>query len=353
MTLYYDLSEVNLLPEDVIAYGKPCAFLEEVTGADMLVTITPFPCTTEILLARHIERGAIMIQRKSGGDLINSFGARLNTAIVNMLSCKAKSSNQRVLLYTGIFAERGGNLVLNDKQLNTNYMSFRKALDWWQYRGGKVANLPSDSLILPWVQSLEKDLETLQEEKQVEFYPSFGSFPPDEDVLQLPIEVRDWRVTLATFPGIGPEKCNALFNHLKEIYNQPVTLWIALHYIMQDESKVPGWGKAAKQSVKRWLGIETDTDFYFGYHLFPYAKNIRGKIVEVETKAQPVVDTEANFEFFRQDAIKKGNLARAFRGLPGEQGVEVEIAIANLHLWFDKHGVGDIFRNELEKKHDV
>lgn len=277
--LYYDPSESGL-PDSVIAYGNPCCFLEETSGADMLITSATFPCTTTTLLRRHLDCNAILVQRKSGNDFINSLGSRLSESIARMVTITS-NSNQRILLYTGVFSEENGKLVLNGRVTHASYMSFIKSVDWFHHRGGKSVNLANDDLILQWIMSIEKDLEVIANKLQTDVYPTHD-YPPDEGMFQVPVEVRDWRVTLATFPGIGPEKCNVLFNHLREKYGKPVSLLVALHYVMQNENKVHGWGKVARQSVMHWLGIEKVSDLSFEYQFPRYAKNIGGKIIEID-----------------------------------------------------------------------
>jgi len=160
MGVYYDISEQGTnLPLDVIEYGKSCSFLEKHTGADIMVSPLGIPCVTETLLFKHIEAGAFLIQRKSGLDLVNSLGERLNEAIARMVETCTITSNQRILLYTGMFSDAGNDtLTLDGKRLNVSYGAFSKALDWWQYRGGKVKNLPTDEHFFRGLEALRRTL---------------------------------------------------------------------------------------------------------------------------------------------------------------------------------------------------
>lgn len=355
MGIYYDISEQGTnLPLDVIKYGKSCSFLEKHTGADIMVSPLGIPCVTETLLFRHIEAGAFLIQRKSGLDLVNSLGERLNEAIARMVETSTISSSQRILLYTGDFSDAGDDtLTLNGKRLNVSYGAFSKALDWWQRRGGDVKNLPTDEHILPWLRSIEADFNIFKKSPQKDVYPTryYPTDPPaSDDILQLPVAVRDWRITLATFPGIGADKCNALYKKMLEIYGNPGTLWMALHYAIQNESNIPGWGNETKAKARRWLGIAQDTDFYFGYQLMPPVEKSGSNLVEYDypIKLEPKINN-AEIEFYKADARKNAAIARTFAPLEGQYGIRMKEKVEELEKWYDAHQVGDVFREELEK----
>lgn len=350
--IYFDITEKEL-PIEIIKSGKSCSFLEHETGADIIVTPLGIPCLTPHLLFKHIESGAFLIQIKRGMDLVNSFGERLNLSIAKMLETNTITSNQRILLCVGEFSDAGNDtLLVNGKITNTRFTAFSKALDWWQYRGGKVKMLPTESHVYPWLKSLENDFLVFSERPQKNVYPT-KYYPPDkpsdDDVLQLPIQVRDWRITLATFPGIGPDKCDALYKKIIEIYGTPGTLWMALHYAIQEESNIPGWGKETKAKARKWLGIAQDTDFYFGYQILPPVEKNGANIVEYDYPVNVNPKVGDNLEFFAADARKNAAIARTFAPLEGQYGIRMKEKIQELQEWYDRHGVGDVFRNELEE----
>lgn len=297
MTVFYDASESRFgtrLPESVIQYGYRWDRIEQDTGGDFIVVPELSPTHKAILMKKknmtlaqvskaldipiasviklqateadmssvlleYLFRGAVVVQRKSGSDLIDSIqGPRLEESLARMNSAIPYRA-QRLLLYTGVFSERNGNVVLDGTTTNLNYMAFAMALTAWCNRGGTVVNLASDSLILDWIKLLEKQLEAYKHASTKFVYPEVyypSDMPDDEDLLQMPIEVKDWRKTFATFPQIGPDRINALKKITEDDLGFP-TLWNALQYACSFKTMkgVPGWGKKSVENVRRWLGI--------------------------------------------------------------------------------------------------
>jgi len=113
-------------------------------------------------------------------------------------------------------------------------------------------------MILEWIQLLEKQLESYRHTSTKYVYSEtyFPSDMPDVyDLLQLPMEVIDWRKTMVTFPGLGPDRVNALRNYLEEQYGKAV-LWNALQVATSQSAKsISGWGPKSIKNVRAWLGI--------------------------------------------------------------------------------------------------
>ena len=296
MTLFYDASEgrsTTRMPQDVIDYGYVWNSIERETGGDFI--IAPELCITHkvILLCRkltvaqvakslnlsiadvvkmrseetdmdsvlfeYLYRGSLVVQRKSGSDLIASIqGPRLEESLARMnkaVPCRS----QRVLLYTGSFTEKDGLVELDGKHTGLSYMSFVMALTAWGNRGGVSINLQRDSMILEWIQLVEKQLASYEHKSVKDVYPTVY-YPPDMaddyDMLQMPIEVSDWRKTMITFPGLGPDKVNALKRKLETDLNY-ATLWNALQYATTPSiaKELKGWGPKSVESVRKWLEI--------------------------------------------------------------------------------------------------
>jgi len=299
--IFYDATEsrsTSNLPDNVVEYGYMWNRIERETGGD-LVVIPELSVThkailmskknmtaaqiakalntpiSEIVRMKSLEedmdsvlfeylyRGAIVVQRKSGSDLVDSIqGPRLDESLARMDRAIPYRS-QRMLLYTGVFGEKDGKVTLNGKVTGLGYMPFVMALTAWCNRGGTVVNLASDDMILEWLKLLEKQLESYKHADAKFVYPDIY-YPPDmpdiDDVLQVPIEVRDWRKTIVTFPGIGPDRANALKERIEGELGTNASLWNALQYacsfkMMKD---VSGWGKKSVQNVRNWLGIPDD-----------------------------------------------------------------------------------------------
>jgi len=296
MTLFYDASEARSttnLPQDAIDYGYVWNSIERETGGDFI--IAPEVCLTHkvILLcrkltvsqvAKHLDlpiidvvkmraeehdmdsvlfeylyRGSLVVQRKSGSDLISSIqGPRLEESLSRMNKAVPFRS-QRVLLYTGNFTEKDGLVLLDGSRTGLSYMAFVMALTAWSNRGGVAINLQRDTMILEWIKLVEKQLASYEHASTKDVYPSVyypPDMPDDLDVLQMPIEVSDWRKTMVTFPGLGPDKINALKHKLESDLNR-ATLWNALQYATSPSiyKELKGWGPKSVENVRQWLEI--------------------------------------------------------------------------------------------------
>jgi hypothetical protein len=297
--LFYERSESRVgsrLPQEAIDYGYLWRGVEAETGADFVITpdlsdthraiLMQSQGKTYVEIARRLDmqiadvadavhasedlskvlyeylyRGSLAVQRKSGEDVVRSVQDHgLERAIARMYKSVPYGS-QRVLLYTGIFTQHNGNVVVDGRETGLSYMAFVMALTSWANRGGVVVHLDGDEFILPWVKLVEKKLNEYQHEDTKGIY-SDVYFPPDmpdeDSVLQIPVEVTDWRVTLATIPGIGPDKINAICAHLEEVCQSEPTLTVALQYAMSKDAadSINGWGPKSTASVRRWMGLK-------------------------------------------------------------------------------------------------
>ena len=297
--MFYDHTEARRgtrLPDDAIEYGYVWNGVESNTGADFIVTGELSKFHQVVLMSKKITvveiakrlgmtvlevinmrkscgddeiegalydylyTGAIAVQRKSGGDLISSIqSARLGESLAR-LNKAVPYRSQRVLLYTGVFSEKNGYVVLDGKTTGLKYMSFAMALTAWCNRGGSIINLASDDMILEWVQLLEKQLLEYRHSDEKHVY-SETYYPPDmedvNDVLQVPVEIVDWRKTMITFPKLGPERINSLLSFCNGLFGDGTTLWNAIQMAVSYNTaeKVHGWGKKSVDTNRRWLGI--------------------------------------------------------------------------------------------------
>jgi len=315
MTLFYDASEARSttnLPQDVIDYGYVWNAIERETGGDFIIAPELCPTHKAILLcgkltlaqvAKHMKlsiadvvkmraekedmdsvlfeylyRGSLVVQRKSGSDLIASIqGPRLEESLSRM-NRAVPFRSQRVLLYTGNFTEKDGLVELNGSRTGLSYMAFVMALTAWGNRGGVSVNLQRDEMILKWIKLVEKQLASYEHTSVKDVYPSVyypPDMPDDLDLLQMPIEVLDWRKTLVTFPGLGPDKANSLKRKLESDFDR-ATLWNALQYATTPSTakELKGWGPKSVESVRRWLEIPD------GYELVLQPISVTGEIHE-------------------------------------------------------------------------
>ena len=138
MMIYIDPNEAlnrSLMPTIPDAVELP--YLESIAGADLMLTIEPFPATTETLIRNHIKAGAILIQRKSGLDLSASVGERMNSSLAKMKSMNARSW-QSLLLFIGVLTERKDGRGLIDGRDTGKKFSQIKAAQIGQYKNNIV-----------------------------------------------------------------------------------------------------------------------------------------------------------------------------------------------------------------------
>jgi hypothetical protein len=161
MTIFLDATEARegtRLPQAVISAGEVVIGLESLTGADFIISPLSEPKLPSTLrdcaphrsmLAKHTRAG-VLVQRKSGTDLLNSIP---DLASIEQRMLEWSGRIGPYLLVTGVWEpSRGGKLLLNGQhtQGGYTYKSLLAALDWWQVRGGNVATLANDGCITSW-----------------------------------------------------------------------------------------------------------------------------------------------------------------------------------------------------------
>ena len=274
--------------------SRKSTVLEAVSGADIMISPLTAPCTSEKLIRIHVKAGALLVQRKSGQDLVMSIGERVNTALARMRSVGARQW-QCVLLSTGYYAPKFdnkdtlwvGTLKADAKKgkpyiwwtdVPRSYLSLQTMLRHFTYRGGVYIPLTCDDEIESWCKKTEEELIAFHKGemsviKQV--WPSAKSYPPDpampNDPLQEPVLVKDARVIIAQIDGIGPVTANRVWKIIiaekkKGFPNGPEYLWgpdflTMLTYLTSDTTKwlvpvkIPGYGKKKMEHTRKVLGL--------------------------------------------------------------------------------------------------
>jgi len=247
--IYYDPSEDSFksrLPQEVRRRGRALKDLERVTGADLLLTsseeqMTLAPlCTVpgRLALRRLTERG-LLVQRKSGLDLIQSI-PRLDDILARMLEW----TEQPWLLVTGqIECSEAGFVVLDGRQTNFSHNALQGALVAWQLRGGYLSVLSQDRLITSWIMLWLDRLEDRRDEKIV-----------SRPVQQLTKSQYPWTQTLATFPGVGPILAEELAQYAGSLKSALFALSSPNFALMPGRPK--GFGKKTIDACREWLGLE-------------------------------------------------------------------------------------------------
>jgi hypothetical protein len=254
--------EGTRLPPAVVRAGEVVVGLETLTGADFVISPLSEPklpsklrdCAPHHhLLKKHTQAG-ILVQRKSGLDLINSLGD-LASIENRMLDWCGKVGPW--LLTTGMLAVNKNRLILDGQFVDGNhsYKSVMAALDWWQLRGGGVITLTNDVYITTWVKHWH-----------AEMLHKLGN-NPERVVLDFPAtqtltDEQHWWTALASVPEIGPVRAKAVADWLPPEWQ---SMAHALRCLVDMENvnlpgKPKGVGPKTIRAVRDWLGIEFDEE---------------------------------------------------------------------------------------------
>lgn len=225
--IYFDPSEGRSgtkVPE-IKALGSPLPGLEANTAADLAITkegtftkvldgaedvarrLTnnmtameiaeqldmSIPAVTQATKLWSATQDGILVQRKSGNDLLGSI-----PKLGEILEKMQVWTRQPWLLVTGVIRCEAGKVVINERRSDYSYNAIQGAFDSWQERGGFLAILERDDLIPEWLQRKQKKLQDGQASKLIvarEF----------KQELIGPDDRHAWLTTIMTFPGIGPK----------------------------------------------------------------------------------------------------------------------------------------------------
>lgn len=287
-----ELSSDSRLPHVKGAQTSDC--LEAVSGADILVSTLKMPASTETLIRKHAESGAIFIQRKSGCDFVTSIlDERINVALARMCAIGTVHQYQRCILSTGPYIpDTDGAIMVGEPRVNAEgdtYIYLKQCDPPVQYvsvatirrriamRGGWYLPLACDQEIPGELWHMQEDLAYLSvtPKKELLHLPKFPPDPPaPDDPLQRPIEVKDGRLVMAAFQGIGIGRAGALWDTIKgwNKIQRPAELgfaekdwnptilqlltWAARSKLnVYQFPKVPMWGEGTHISIRRQLGL--------------------------------------------------------------------------------------------------
>lgn len=211
--ILYDHTErkVNTrLPQTVIQAGRALNGLESTTGADLLISPLSLPvkdlCDDMALklLKKHIDAG-VLIQRKSGRDAVSSI-PNYPAILQRMLEWTTRPW----LITIGQYgSSKEGKVIVDGQETEWTWNAFQGALDWWQLRGGYVANLSRDGQLLGY---LNQWLERLGDE-------NWDSTTEYKVVYRVPKQVigePDWvSIVLGMGIGFGSEKVEFLQDNFR------------------------------------------------------------------------------------------------------------------------------------------
>jgi hypothetical protein len=230
-----------------------CAGLEQLTGADMVISSIPIPPTINLTL--HIANRSLFVQIKIGYDIC-SFD-QLHSAIARIQECQIPKQ-QAILLPIGEYrSDDNGLLKVKGQKAfgHTTYETLGTIYDMWELRGGTVEALPPKSIndLQKWIDRKIASLEKIKEGKR-DIYPPSPIFQVD-DIWQSVEEIRDWRrFFVSGLEGFGSKKANAIFDYVSENY-----------------SGQPLWGNKSRKEFRGLLGIPEGWNLpELAYHLAFY-----------------------------------------------------------------------------------
>lgn len=248
--IYLDPTEARdntRLPQSIIDAGVELPGLEHLTGADFLISPLQEPCVKslpdplslplKLAITKHINSG-LLVQRKSGRDLTGSI-TKLDSILQRMLEWTRRPW---LLVIADLNCDRDGQCIVDDHPSGFSWSAVEGALCYWQLRGGMLTILKRDSLVAGWVNGWLQRLEKLSSNK-------FHQVNRVNQVLLSP----DWKQTLETFPGIGPDTS-------KSLAESQGTLANCLMYLSDVHSieyeKVAGVGLKRIESARHWMGLK-------------------------------------------------------------------------------------------------
>ncbi len=254
MPIIIDSSELrsnSTMPE--IPNSVESSILEEITGADFMISQLSIPTTTPTLIEKHIESGALMVQRKHGLDLSSSVGERLNSSLAKMVATGAKQS-QCILLFVGFLTEDDeGFAVINKQRAHMPFLSVQGAISKWHDRGGVYENLSRPKSLPEWCRM---KLRHLNEYKQLPIKRVLQKPAKIEEFnsLQIPVLVEDGRNLLIVLPGIGLKTANILFKEFDGNVSE-ILCWLS-DTDMKTKQKIKGIGPKTVENFRKFIGID-------------------------------------------------------------------------------------------------
>jgi len=254
MPVYIDHTEASTesrLSQKFVDSAWVLTSLEHYTGADFL--ITPYAkrmnkmddsIPSQMSLEHAMEFG-VLVQRKSGGDFINSIQKlkEIQCRMMEWSKCGACW-----LLITGLSFGKSGLVIVDGQASKATYSQVRGAMRYWQLRGGNVEVLSTDDQIGPWCREMLGYLRAIQEDP-------VRNVSHKKPVQKLSMEDSNWVTTGSAFPAnIGRSRRTALYEEMLSRNEEP-TLANALCLLTSDRLEgVAGWGTKTASDVREWWG---------------------------------------------------------------------------------------------------
>lgn len=202
----------------------------------------PFVLRVKKFVEAARNRELILVQRKSGGDLIGSI-----PDLSRKLLLMQDWTDRAWLLITGKFeSSPSGKVIVNGRTTDFDYNAMLGAIDAWQERGGYVAWVEKDGLVTNWLRLAEKREQKRNGDKAVLFRKPVQVLigPDDKDA---------WVATLMSFPGVGPELATRIADYSG-------SLGSALWFMSSEDSwkwdgRPDGWGPLLAKKARERFGL--------------------------------------------------------------------------------------------------
>lgn len=258
-----DVTSASRLPvSEILAIATASNTLERVSGADFLITPLSVRPVSANVVKRHVEAGALLVQRKSVADFLSSlFGGRLDQQFVRMRNCGA-STTQCVLLTAGIFLPNRKHNVrvgsfdgqrIHWKHTKYKWSSFRAKSSCLQDSGLRWEQLATDEEIPSWLAMKERHVIEHHKNPIKQVYDrALREMRPGDD----------WWYNLTIIEGVGIVKAQVIGEFLEALGCG--TLADALEYLTDlrnasQRSRPKGIGPSIFNNTRDLLGLkETD-----------------------------------------------------------------------------------------------
>jgi len=228
--------------------------LEDMTGADLIITPLSLPTKSDAMLKRHAREG-LCVQRKDINDFITSFFQTDNRLPNQLLRMCQVTEIPWLLIVGDLKCDKEGMSVADGRTREIRYDSVIAAMDSWQLRGsdrcsGRLSWILSDRQMASWCMDWYNRLVKVQERKAMG-YDGWGDYPVFRPAPQTLYKIPDVQRTLMTFPGLGFERAQLVYDEARKKSENP-TLMDCL-VIISDHSVV-GVGKKTRKSILEFVG---------------------------------------------------------------------------------------------------
>ena len=248
--IYYDVTEGRentRLSKSIQDLGQPVIGLEPRTGADLLITemdglggnLNVMPGKAQ--LPQFLEN-SFLVQRKSGGDLLNSI-PDLHNIIWRMRVNGDKRNCRYWLLCCGDFDITDDNMVVCEgRTTGWHWSSMQGALEMWGLFGGHISMNPTDEACALTLERWNRNIDKWAEDVKKLGMPRVE--PP-----KMFLEARPWRATIQSFPNCGEIMSDNIAQKNERLCDSLV--WMS----QKDSFGVPGIGEKTLQGFRSHLGL--------------------------------------------------------------------------------------------------